>query len=87
MEMEPNGGMRHQTDLVHWKDEGVAIPKYTNENGDPWSGSVVVDEKNTAGFGKEALVAIVTQPSAEWRAAGTISVVQYGQRKNVYFLS
>ncbi|WP_010237339.1 glycoside hydrolase family 32 protein [Clostridium arbusti] len=57
---------RHATskDLVHWKDEGVAIPKYTNKNGDIWSGSVVIDTQNTAGFGKEALVAIVTQPSA-----------------------
>lgn len=53
------------TDLMHWTDEGVAIPKYTNPNGDPWSGSVVVDDRNTAGFGKGALVAIVTQPSAE----------------------
>ncbi|MBT2292788.1 glycoside hydrolase family 32 protein [Paenibacillus albidus] len=52
------------TDLVYWKDEGVAIPKYTDSNGDPWSGSVVVDDANTAGFGKGALVAIVTQPSA-----------------------
>ncbi|MFC9709432.1 glycoside hydrolase family 32 protein [Paenibacillus sp. NPDC056933] len=57
---------RHATsvDLVHWKDEGVAIPKYTNRNGDPWSGSLVVDESGTAGFGKGAIVAIMTQPSA-----------------------
>ncbi len=57
---------RHATssDLIHWEDQGVAIPKYTNRNGDPWSGSVVVDESGTAGFGKGALVAIVTQPSA-----------------------
>ncbi|SEI10308.1 levanbiose-producing levanase [Halobacillus karajensis] len=57
---------RHATskDFVHWKDEGVAIPKYTNENGDVWSGSVVVDHKNTAGFGKNTIVAIITQPSA-----------------------
>lgn len=51
-------------DLVHWKDQGVAIPKYTNKNGDIWSGSVVIDTENTAGFGKGAIVAIVTQPSA-----------------------
>lgn len=52
-------------DLVHWTDEGVAIPKYTNPDGDIWTGSVVVDKENTAGFGKNALVAIVTQPSAK----------------------
>ncbi|MCO7175810.1 glycoside hydrolase family 32 protein [Sporolactobacillus kofuensis] len=51
-------------DLIHWKDEGVAIPKYTNKNGDIWTGSVVRDVHNTAGLGKHALVAIVTQPPA-----------------------
>ncbi len=65
----PNGNgteWRHatSTDLVHWQDQGVAIPKYTNKNGDPWSGSVVVDTHNTAGFGKNAFIAILTQPSA-----------------------
>ena len=53
----PNGNgteWRHAVseDLVHWTDEGTAIPKYTNENGDIWSGSVVIDKHNTAGFGK-----------------------------------
>ncbi|MBY0199707.1 glycoside hydrolase family 32 protein [Priestia megaterium] len=58
---------RHATskDLVHWKDEGIAIRKYTNKNGDIWSGSVVEDKDNTAGFGKDAIVAIMTQPSAD----------------------
>ncbi|GIP52992.1 glycoside hydrolase family 32 protein [Paenibacillus vini] len=51
------------TDLVNWNDEGIAIPKYTNPNGDPWSGSIVVDEANTAGFGKGTVIAIMTQPS------------------------
>ncbi|QGH36910.1 glycoside hydrolase family 32 protein [Gracilibacillus salitolerans] len=57
---------RHATskDLIYWEDEGIAVPKYTNENGDPWSGSVIVDHDNTAGFGENTLVAIVTQPSA-----------------------
>jgi levanase len=52
-------------DLLHWEDQGVAIPKYTNDNGDPWSGSVVIDWENTAGFGKDAFIAIVTQPTGE----------------------
>ncbi|MEH7120581.1 glycoside hydrolase family 32 protein [Neobacillus vireti] len=51
-------------DLLHWTDKGIAIPKYTNKNGDPWSGSAVIDRENTAGFGNGAIVAIVTQPSA-----------------------
>jgi levanase len=64
----PNGNgteWRHATseDLIHWEDHGVSIPKYTTENGDPWSGSVVHDQNNTAGFGEDALIAIVTQPT------------------------
>lgn len=49
------------TDLVHWKDEGVAIEKYTNGLGDIWTGTAVVDEKGTAGFGAGTVIAIVTQ--------------------------
>ncbi|WP_230980897.1 glycoside hydrolase family 32 protein [Rossellomorea arthrocnemi] len=52
-------------DLLHWEDQGVSIPKYTNKNGDPWSGSVVIDRENTARFGKDAFIAIVTQPTGE----------------------
>ncbi|MDW4573928.1 glycoside hydrolase family 32 protein [Microbacterium sp. M3] len=49
------------TDLVHWTDEGVAIDKYANGLGDIWTGTAVVDEKNTAGFGEGAVIALVTQ--------------------------
>lgn len=49
------------TDLVHWKDEGVAIGKFKNGLGDIETGSAVVDHDNTAGFGKDAVVAIMTQ--------------------------
>ncbi|MEV4687312.1 glycoside hydrolase family 32 protein [Microbacterium sp. LWH3-1.2] len=49
------------TDLVHWSDEGVAIDKYTNGLGDIWTGTAVVDEKGTAGFGEGAVIALVTQ--------------------------
>ncbi|WP_345801325.1 glycoside hydrolase family 32 protein [Microbacterium sp. AZCO] len=51
------------TDLVHWTDEGVAIDKYTNGLGDIWTGTAVVDHENTAGFGPDAVVAMVTQQS------------------------
>ena len=49
------------TDLVHWKDEGVAIAKYKNGLGDIETGSAVVDQDNAAGFGKGAVIAIMTQ--------------------------
>jgi levanase len=49
------------TDLVHWKDEGVAIEKYKNGLGDIETGSAVVDHNNSAGFGKGAVIAIMTQ--------------------------
>ncbi|GLI90531.1 glycoside hydrolase family 32 protein [Bacillus subtilis] len=50
------------TDLKHWKRRPVAIPKYTDASADPWTGSAVVDENNTAGFGKGAIIALVTMP-------------------------
>jgi levanbiose-producing levanase len=62
-----NGGggtaWRHATtrDHVSFRDRGVAIPKFSNANGDCWSGSLVVDEHGTAGYGKGAVIAIVTQ--------------------------
>lgn len=38
------------TDLVHWKELGVAL--YPDQWGPMWSGSGVVDWKNTSGFGE-----------------------------------
>lgn len=51
-------------DMVSWTPQHVAIPKYTTPNGDPWTGSVVIDTNNTAGFGAGAWIAIVTMPLA-----------------------
>ncbi|WP_037852569.1 glycoside hydrolase family 32 protein [Streptomyces sp. NRRL S-340] len=48
------------TDLVSFRDRGVAVPKDTTPNGDLWSGSAVVDTHGTAGFGAGAVVVIVT---------------------------
>lgn len=49
------------TDHVSFAEEGVALPKFTNDNGDAWSGSLVVDHDDTAGYGEGAVIALVTQ--------------------------
>ncbi|MFN8380305.1 MAG: glycoside hydrolase family 32 protein [Anaerolineales bacterium] len=46
------------TDLIHWQHLPIAL--YPDEIGMIFSGSAVVDVNNTAGFGKNALVAIFT---------------------------
>ncbi|MCF4121058.1 glycoside hydrolase family 32 protein [Antribacter sp. KLBMP9083] len=51
-------------DHVSFIDQGVAIPKFTTANGDCWSGCLVVDHENTAGYGPGAVVALVTQAPA-----------------------
>ncbi len=61
---EGNGTEWHlatSTDMVTWKNQGVAIEKYRNGLGDILTGSAVVDERGTAGFGAGALVALATQ--------------------------
>jgi fructan beta-fructosidase len=55
-------GHATSTDLVHWKHQPIAIREEGNEM--IFSGSAVVDEKNTSGFGEEGgkapMVAIYT---------------------------
>ncbi|MGW9588562.1 glycoside hydrolase family 32 protein [Microbacterium sp. NPDC055455] len=48
-------------DHVAFRDQGIAIPKFSNGNGDCWSGCLVIDEQNTAGYGVGAVIALVTQ--------------------------
>ncbi|MET9087572.1 GH32 C-terminal domain-containing protein [Streptomyces sp. NPDC004237] len=48
------------TDLVSFTDRGIAVPKDTTVNGDVWSGCAVVDTGDTAGFGADAVIVIVT---------------------------
>lgn len=52
-------------DHVRFVDRGVAIEKFTNGNGDCWSGSLVVDTDDTAGYGRGAVVALVTQAAVD----------------------
>lgn len=60
-------GHATSTDLVHWEERPVAIPQTFDESGtaieDIFSGSVVIDEQNTSGFGtadEPPMVAIYT---------------------------
>ena len=52
-------------DHVAFVDRGVAIEKFTDGNGDCWSGSLVVDVEDTAGFGRGAVIALVTQAAVD----------------------
>lgn len=59
-------------DLVYWEQLPIAL--YPDANGLIFSGSAVVDYKNTSGFGKEgtpAMVAIFTQHSMEGEKGGS----------------
>jgi fructan beta-fructosidase len=48
-------------DLVNWKEQPIAL--YPDALGTIFSGSAVIDVNNTAGFGKNAMVAIYTNHS------------------------
>ena len=50
------------TDLMHWKNQGEAIQP--DALGTIFSGNSVVDKENTAGFGKDAVVAFYTSAGA-----------------------
>ena len=60
-------GHAESTDLIHWKHLPIAL--YPDQNGWIFSGSAVIDKENTAGFGKNAMVAIFTYHNDEiWKA-------------------
>lgn len=50
-------------DMVHWQEQPIAL--YPDSLGTIFSGSAVIDKNNTAGFGKNAMVAIYTNHSHE----------------------
>lgn len=51
-------GHATSSDLVHWSEQAVALTK--SSIGDIFSGSCVIDKDNTAGFGKDAMIAVYT---------------------------
>lgn len=66
-------------DLVHWKHKSIAL--YPDEHGYIFSGSAVVDKKNTSGFGENGeapLVAIFTYHSKEGEEAGRMDFQTQG---------
>lgn len=72
---EPAPGPMHwghaiSADLVNWTRLPIAL--YPDEHGQIYSGSAVVDWRNSAGFGEEALVAIFTH-HLEHRQAQSIA--------------
>lgn len=56
-------------DMLRWQEQPVALAP--DSLGYIFSGSAVVDENNTAGFGKNALVAIFTHHDPKGEKAGT----------------
>lgn len=61
-------------DLIHWEEQSIAL--YPDDLGMIFSGSVVVDEHNTSGFGKNGqvpLVAIFTHHNDPQEKTGSIT--------------
>ncbi|MCZ8332100.1 MAG: glycoside hydrolase family 32 protein [Flavobacterium sp.] len=60
-------GHSESTDLIHWKQLPIAL--YPDKLGWIFSGSAVIDKNNTAGFGKNAMIAIYTYHNDEiWKS-------------------
>ncbi len=65
-------GHATSTDLVHWKQQAIAL--YPDSLGYIFSGSAVLDSKNSSGFGRNGeipMVAIFTQHDPVGEKAGT----------------
>lgn len=62
-------GHATSTDLFNWKEKPIAL--YPDSLGTIFSGSAVIDKDNTAGFGKNAMVAIFTHHNQKIEEAKT----------------
>lgn len=74
-------GHATSSDLMHWKEQPVAMTR--NELGDIFSGSAIVDKDNVAGFGANAIIAFYTssgehqQQSMAYSTDDGITFTQY----------
>lgn len=64
-------------DLVHWEDLPTAL--HPDELGWIYSGSAVVDHDDTAGLGRDAMVAVFTHASASGQAQSLASSCDHGR--------
>lgn len=62
-------------DMIHWEHLPIAL--YPDSLGYIFSGSAVVDKNNTAGFGKDAIIAIYTYHDMKAEQAGNSKTYQY----------
>ncbi|MBD1362394.1 glycoside hydrolase family 32 protein [Mucilaginibacter sp. ZT4R22] len=62
-------GHATSSDLIHWTEQPIAL--YPDSLGTIFSGSAVVDKDNTAGFGKNAIIAIFTHHNQKIEEAKT----------------
>lgn len=67
-------------DMLHWKELGIAL--YPDALGTMFSGSAVIDHKNTAGFGEGATIAMFTQHGE--RQSQSIAYSPDGEHFTVY---
>lgn len=71
-------GHASSDDLATWTDHDLAL--FPDELGEPFSGSVVRDVHNTAGFGRDALIAVYTQDDRHTQRQSIASSVDGGHR-------
>jgi len=63
------------SDMIHWKHLPIAL--YPDTLGYIFSGSAVIDKNNTAGFGKDAMVAMFTYHDIHGERSGSSITFQY----------
>ena len=69
-------GHAESTDLLHWKQLPIAL--YPDNLGWIFSGSCIIDKENTAGFGKNAMIAIFTYHNEEILKSGRKNIESQG---------